>query len=46
MQKIIDAIATTAAKLETLTHPDAVILPNFSRSIQLDYYSCGAKSVY
>jgi ABC-type bacteriocin/lantibiotic exporter with double-glycine peptidase domain len=46
MQKIIDAIATTAARIEALTHPNAIILPNFTRSIQLDSYSCGAHSVY
>ena len=46
VQNIIDAIATTVARIETFTHPDAVILPHFSRSVQLDYYSCGAKSVY
>jgi ABC-type bacteriocin/lantibiotic exporter with double-glycine peptidase domain len=46
VQNIIDAIATTAARIETFAHPNAVILPNFPRSIQLDEYSCGAKSVY
>jgi ABC-type bacteriocin/lantibiotic exporter with double-glycine peptidase domain len=46
IQNIIDTLATTAARLETLTHPDAIILPSFPRSVQLDYYSCGAKSVY
>ena len=47
VQNIIDAIATTAAKIEALTHSDATILPHFPRSIQyLDSYSCGAKSVY
>jgi ABC-type bacteriocin/lantibiotic exporter with double-glycine peptidase domain len=46
IQNIIDTLATAAARLETLAYPDAVILPNFRRSIQIDYYSCGAKSVY
>jgi len=45
MQNIIDAIATTAARIETLAHPNAVILP-FPRSIQLDTYSCGAHAVF
>ena len=45
-QNIIDTLATAAAKIETLAYPDAVILSNFPRSVQLDYYSCGAKSVY
>lgn len=46
VQNIIDAIATTAAKIEALTHPDATILPNFPRSLQLDSFSCGAKAVF
>ena len=46
IQHIIDTLATSAARLETLAYPDAIILPNFPRSIQFDYYSCGAKSVY
>ena len=46
VQNIIDAIATTAARIETLTHLDSIILPNFPRSIQLNRFSCGAKSVY
>ncbi|MGA2624215.1 MAG: cysteine peptidase family C39 domain-containing protein [Bacteroidota bacterium] len=25
---------------------EATILPNFPRCVQLDFYSCGAKSVY
>jgi len=45
MQNIIDTLATTAARIEALAHPDAVILP-FPRSIQLDTYSCGAHAVY
>jgi hypothetical protein len=46
IQNIIDTLATSAARLESLAYPDAIILPSFPRSIQLDYYSCGAKSVY
>jgi predicted double-glycine peptidase len=46
VQHIIDAIATIAAQIEALTHPGATILPNFPRSLQLDSFSCGAKSVY
>jgi len=45
-QNIIDTLATSAAKIETLAYPDAIILPNFPRSVQLDFYSCGAKSVF
>ncbi len=45
MQNIIDTLATIAARIEALAHPDAVILP-FPRSIQLDTYSCGAHAVY
>jgi predicted double-glycine peptidase len=46
VQDIIDTLATDAARLEESAHPNAVSLPNFPRSIQLDGYSCGAKSVY
>jgi ABC-type bacteriocin/lantibiotic exporter with double-glycine peptidase domain len=46
MQNIIDTIATTAAKIEALTYPDAVILPGFKRSLQLDSYSCGTHAVF
>jgi len=46
VQSIIDAFATAAARLEESAYPKAVILPNFPRSIQLDYHSCGAKAVY
>jgi predicted double-glycine peptidase len=40
----IDFLASLGA--ETILHPDAVTLPDFPRSIQLDDYSCGAKSVF
>ncbi len=46
VQSIIDSLATYAARIEESAYTEAVILPNFPRSIQLDYYSCGAKSVY
>lgn len=44
--RIVDTLATAAARLEESAYPLAVILPNFPRSIQLDYHSCGAKAVY
>ena len=44
--RIVDTIGTAAARLEESAYPNAVILPNFPRSIQLDYHSCGAKAVY
>jgi predicted double-glycine peptidase len=44
--RIVDTLATTAARLEEVAYPHAAILLNFPRSIQLDGYSCGAKSVY
>ena len=46
VQTIIDSLATAAARIEVSSYPSATILPRFPRSIQLDYYSCGAKSVY
>jgi len=46
VQRVVDFLASVGAKAEALIHPNAVTLPNFPRSIQLDEYSCGAKSVY
>jgi predicted double-glycine peptidase len=45
-QHVVDALFTSLARTEERLHPDAILLPNFPRSIQLDYYSCGAKSTY
>jgi ABC-type bacteriocin/lantibiotic exporter with double-glycine peptidase domain len=45
-QNIVDALFTSLARSEEKLHPRAVLLPNFPPSIQLDYYSCGAKSTY
>jgi len=44
--RIVDTLVTAAARLEESAYPNAVILPNFPRSIQLDKYSCGSKSVF
>jgi predicted double-glycine peptidase len=44
--RFVDTLATAAARLEESAYHNAVILPDFPRSIQLDGYSCGAKSVY
>lgn len=46
IQQIIDFLASIGSELETFIHPDVIILPHFPRSIQLDCYSCGAKSLY
>ncbi len=46
VQEIVDALATATARLEESVYTNAVILPEFPRSIQLDGYSCGAKSAY
>jgi ABC-type bacteriocin/lantibiotic exporter with double-glycine peptidase domain len=45
-QYIIDALFSSLARAEEQLYRDAVILPHFPRSIQLDGYSCGAKSTY
>jgi predicted double-glycine peptidase len=37
---------TAMARKEERLHPKPVLLPNFPRSVQLDGYSCGAKSTY
>lgn len=46
VQEIVDTLATAAARLEESAYPNSVILPHFIRSIQLDKYSCGSKSLY
>ncbi len=46
IQKAVDMVATAAARLEESAYRHSVILPDFPRSIQLDGYSCGAKSLY
>lgn len=46
IQTTVDTVFTALKSLEELAYPGAKILPNFSRSIQLDRYSCGAKCVY
>ena len=46
LQQVIDFIASICAEAETILHPDAVTLPGFPRSLQLDGYSCGAKAVF
>lgn len=45
-QHLIDTLFSSMARTEEKLHPNATILPNFPRSIQLDFYSCGAKSTY
>jgi predicted double-glycine peptidase len=45
-QHVVDAFFTVLARTEEQLHPHAVVLPSFPRSIQLDGYSCGAKSTY
>ncbi len=44
--RLVDTLAKVAARIEESAYPNAVILPDFPRSIQLDRYSCGAKSLY
>ncbi|MGD0037876.1 MAG: cysteine peptidase family C39 domain-containing protein [Bacteroidota bacterium] len=46
IQQVVDFLASICANAETILHPDAIILPHFPRSLQLDSYSCGAKSVF
>ena len=45
-QHIVDALFTSLARTEEQLHPDATLLKSFPRSIQLNQYSCGAKSTY
>jgi ABC-type bacteriocin/lantibiotic exporter with double-glycine peptidase domain len=46
IQQVVDFLASICADAETIFHPDAVTLPGFPRSLQLDSYSCGAKVVF
>jgi ABC-type bacteriocin/lantibiotic exporter with double-glycine peptidase domain len=48
LQKTIDLIANALKEIEELIYQDdeAVVLPNFPRTIQLDGWTCGARSVY
>jgi ABC-type bacteriocin/lantibiotic exporter with double-glycine peptidase domain len=46
LQQIVNSLASICAEAEALIHHDAVILSDFPRSIQLDDYSCSAKSIY
>jgi len=42
---IVDSIATAATRLEETSYPNAILLKNFPRCIQLDYHSCGLHAV-
>ena len=46
IQHVVDMLFSSLARAEEQLYPGAVILPHFARSIQLDGYSCGAKSTY
>jgi hypothetical protein len=44
--QIVYAVFTALKTAEELAPPNAALLKNFRRKIQLDYRSCGAQSVY
>jgi len=44
--RIVDTLTTAAAHIEEFAYPNATILRNLPKSLQLDHYSCGAKSLY
>jgi len=46
IKKIGDAATNTIKGWEERSDPDAVVLDNFSRSLQIDTYSCGAQSTF
>ncbi|MGA2624141.1 MAG: cysteine peptidase family C39 domain-containing protein [Bacteroidota bacterium] len=46
IQTAVDDLFTAVKSIEELFHLEATMLPNFPRCVQLDLYSCGAKSVY
>ena len=43
--RIVDTLATAAARLEETSYPNAILLKDFPRCIQLDYHSCGLHAV-
>ncbi|MDP1675313.1 MAG: cysteine peptidase family C39 domain-containing protein [Bacteroidota bacterium] len=45
-QHLIDTLFTALARGEEQLYSNATLLSNFSRSVQIDQYSCGAKSTY
>jgi ABC-type bacteriocin/lantibiotic exporter with double-glycine peptidase domain len=47
-QKTVDLLANTLKNIEEIAYQDgkAVVLPNFPRCLQLDAWTCGARSVY
>jgi ABC-type bacteriocin/lantibiotic exporter with double-glycine peptidase domain len=47
-QKTVDLVASALKDIKELIHQDekAVVLPNFPRCLQLDAWTCGARSVF
>jgi ABC-type bacteriocin/lantibiotic exporter with double-glycine peptidase domain len=45
IKQSVDAVANIVKAIEEL-EPTAKVLPNIERSLQLDWYSCGAQSVF
>jgi predicted double-glycine peptidase len=47
-QKTVDLMVNILKNIEEIIYQDdkAVVLPNFARTIQLDGWTCGARSVY
>jgi ABC-type bacteriocin/lantibiotic exporter with double-glycine peptidase domain len=43
--RIVDMLATAAARIEEVACPHAVLLESFPRSIQMDYHSCGVHCI-
>jgi ABC-type bacteriocin/lantibiotic exporter with double-glycine peptidase domain len=46
IKRIADWIADAGKHLEESLDPEATVLEGFERSLQLDYYTCGAQSTY
>lgn len=43
---VINSLFTTLARSEEQLHPDATLLPNFPRGIQLNSHTCGSVSTF
>jgi ABC-type bacteriocin/lantibiotic exporter with double-glycine peptidase domain len=46
IKEIGDIIVSVPKGVEEILSPDAILLPRFARSIQVDGWSCGAQSAY
>jgi len=46
IKRILDGIVSAAKQLEEALDPEATVLEDFERSLQIDTFTCGAQSTY